>query len=48
MDPTVLALESAFGVTNIGQLYYLLGIQITFNHNLIELWVEACINKIIE
>jgi hypothetical protein len=36
MDITVLALETEFKVTNMGQLHWLLGIQITFNRDLIE------------
>jgi hypothetical protein len=37
MDITVLALETEFEVTNMGQLHWLLEIQITFNHDSIEL-----------
>jgi hypothetical protein len=48
MDTTVLALETEFEVTNIGQLYWLLGIQITFNRDSIELSQEAFVDKILE
>jgi hypothetical protein len=41
MDTTVLALEIDFEVTNMGQLHWLLGIQITFSRDLIELSQEA-------
>jgi hypothetical protein len=41
MDTTVLALETEFEVTNMGQLHWLLGIQITFNRDSIELSQEA-------
>jgi hypothetical protein len=48
MDTTVLALETEFEVTNIGKLHWLLGIQITFNRDSIELLQEALANKILE
>jgi hypothetical protein len=48
MDTTVLALETEFEVTNMGQLHWLLGIQITFNHDSIELSQEAFVDKILE
>jgi hypothetical protein len=48
MDTTVLLLETEFEVTNIEQHYWLLGIQITFNHDLIELLQEAFVDKILE
>jgi hypothetical protein len=48
MDTTVLALETEFEVTNMGQLHWLLGIQITFNRDSIELSQEAVIDKILE
>jgi hypothetical protein len=41
MDTTALALEAEFDVTNMGQLHWVLGIQITFNHASIELSQEA-------
>jgi hypothetical protein len=48
MDTTVLALETEFEVTNMGQLHWLLGIQITFNRDSIELSQEAFVDKILE
>jgi hypothetical protein len=48
MDTTVLALETEFEVTNMGQLHWLLGIQITFNRDSIEVSQEAFIDKILE
>jgi hypothetical protein len=48
MDTTVLALETEFEVTNMGQPHWLLGIQITFNRDSIELSEEACVDKILE
>jgi hypothetical protein len=37
MDTTVVALDPEFEVTNLGQLYWFLGIQMRFNRQLIEL-----------
>jgi hypothetical protein len=48
MDTTVLALETEFEVTNMEQLHWLLGIQITFNRDSIELSQEAFVDKILE
>jgi hypothetical protein len=48
MDTTVLALETEFELTNMGQLHWLLGIQITFNHDSIKLSQEAFVDKILE
>jgi hypothetical protein len=48
MDPTVWAPETEFEVTNMRQLYWLLGIQITLNCNLMELSQEAFIEEIVE
>jgi hypothetical protein len=48
LDTTVLALETEFKVTNMGQLHWLLGIQITFICDSIELSQEAFIDKILE
>jgi hypothetical protein len=48
MDTIVLALETEFEVTNMGQLHWLLGIQITFNRDSIELSQDAFIDKILE
>jgi hypothetical protein len=48
MDTTVLALETEFKVTNMGQLHWLLGIQITFNRDAIELSQEAFVAKILK
>jgi hypothetical protein len=48
MDTTVLALETEFEVTNMGQLHWLLGIQITFNRDTIEFSQEAFVDKILE
>jgi hypothetical protein len=48
MDTTVLALDTEFEVTNMGQLHWLLGIHITFNRDSIELSQEAFIDKILE
>jgi hypothetical protein len=48
MDPTILALEIEFEVTNMGQFDWLLGIQITFNRNSIEFSQEAFVDKILE
>jgi hypothetical protein len=48
MDTTVLALETEFEVTNMGQLHWVLGIQITFNHNSIELSQDAFVDTILE
>jgi hypothetical protein len=47
-DTTVLALKMEFKVTNMGQLHWLLGIQITFNRDLIELSPEAFVEKILK
>jgi hypothetical protein len=48
IDTTILALETEFEVTNMGQLHWLLGIQITFNRDSIELSQEAFVDKILE
>jgi hypothetical protein len=48
MDTTVLALSREFEVTNMGQLHWLLGIQITFNRDSIELSQEALLVNIFE
>jgi hypothetical protein len=48
MDTTVLALETEFELTNMGQLHWLLGIQITFNRDSIEISQEAFVDKILE
>jgi hypothetical protein len=48
MDTTVLALETEFEVTNMGQLHWVLGIQIIFNRDSIQLSQEAIIDKILE
>jgi hypothetical protein len=48
MDTNVLDHETEFEVTNIGQLHWLLGIQITVNCNSIEHLQEAFLNKILE
>jgi hypothetical protein len=48
INSTVLALETEFEVTNMGQLYWLLGIQITVTHYSIELSQEMFIDKILE
>jgi hypothetical protein len=48
IDTTVLALETEFEVTNMGQLHWLLGIPITVNRNSIELSQEAFVDKILE
>jgi hypothetical protein len=48
MDTTILALETEFEVTNMGQLHWHLGIQISFNRNSIELSQEAFVDKILE
>jgi hypothetical protein len=48
MDTTILALETEFDVNNMGQLHWLLGIQITFNPDSIELSQEAFVDKILE
>jgi hypothetical protein len=48
MDTSVLALETEFEITNMGQLHWLLDIQITFNCDSIELSQEAFVNKILE
>jgi hypothetical protein len=48
MDTTVLALETEFEVTNMGQLDWLLGIQISFNRHSIELLQEPFVDKILE
>jgi hypothetical protein len=45
---TVLALETEFEVTNLGQLHWVLAIQISFNHDSIELSQEAFVDKILE
>jgi hypothetical protein len=47
MDRTVLAIETEFDVTNMGKLHWLLGIQITFNRDMIELSQEAFVDKIL-
>jgi hypothetical protein len=48
MDTTILALKTEFEVTNMGQLHWLLGIQINFNCELIVLPQEAFVDKIFE
>jgi hypothetical protein len=48
MDTTMLALETEFEVTNMGQLHWLLGIQITFNRDSIELSQEPFVDNILE
>jgi hypothetical protein len=48
MDTTVLALETEFEVTNMGQLHWVLGIQITFIRDSIELSQETFVDKILE
>jgi hypothetical protein len=48
MDTTSFSLETEFEVTNMGQPYWLLGIQITCNRDLIELLSEAFVDKILE
>jgi hypothetical protein len=48
MDTTVLALETEFEVTIMGQLHWVLGIQITFNRDSIELSQDAFVDKILE
>jgi hypothetical protein len=48
MDITVLDLETEFEVTKMGQLHWVLGIQMTFNSDSIELSHEACVDKILE
>jgi hypothetical protein len=48
IDTTVFALDTEFEVTNIGQLHWLLGIQITFNRDSIELSQEAFVDEILE
>jgi hypothetical protein len=48
MDTTVLARETEFEVTNMGQLHWLLGIQIIFNRDSIELSQEAFVDKILD
>jgi hypothetical protein len=47
IDTTILALEREFEVTNMGQLHWLLGIQITFNCVSIDLSKEAFVDKIL-
>jgi hypothetical protein len=48
MNPTLLAIETEFEVTNMGQLHWLFGIQITFNCDSIELSHEAFVDKILQ
>jgi hypothetical protein len=48
MDTTALAHKTEFEVTNIELLHPLLEIQITFNHDLIDLSEEAIVNKILK
>jgi hypothetical protein len=48
MDNTVLALETEFEITNMGQLQWILGIQITFNRDSVELSHEAFGETILE
>jgi hypothetical protein len=43
-----LALKTDFELTNMGQLHWVLGIQITFNRHSIELSPEAFVHKILE
>jgi hypothetical protein len=48
MDTTILALETESKVTNMGQLHWPLGIQITFDRDSIELSQDAFVDKILE
>ena len=48
MDTTVSALETEFEVTNMGNLHWLLGIQIKMTRDAIELSQNAYIDKILE
>jgi hypothetical protein len=48
MVTTVLPVKTNFKVTNMEQLHWLLGIQITFKPNSIELSQEACVDKNLE
>jgi hypothetical protein len=45
MDTSFVVLDSLFEVTNMGQLYWLLGIQITFNNDLVELLRDAFLTR---
>jgi hypothetical protein len=47
MDTTVLGLSTDVEVTYIGKLHWLLGIQITFNTDLIDLSQEVFVDKIL-
>jgi hypothetical protein len=47
-DTTVLVVVTEFEVTNMGQLYWLLGIWFTFNRDWIKLSQEAFVDKILE
>jgi hypothetical protein len=47
-DITVLALDTGFEVTNIGQLYWFLGIQVSLNRDSITLSWEAGEHKILK
>jgi hypothetical protein len=48
MDITILALEIEFEVPNMGQPHWLLGNQITFNRDSIELSPKGFVDKILE
>jgi hypothetical protein len=48
IDTTVLALETEWEVTNMGELYWLLGIQITLNCDSIDHSHEAFVDKILK
>jgi hypothetical protein len=48
MDTTVLAFETKFEVTNIGQHQRLSGMQISFNRDMIDLSKEVFVDKILE
>jgi hypothetical protein len=48
MDTIVLALETEFELTNMGQLHWVLRIQNTVNCYSIELSLAACVDKIFE
>jgi hypothetical protein len=47
MDATILALQTEFEVTNMGQLHWLLGIQISLNRDSIELAQKAVVDNIL-
>jgi hypothetical protein len=48
MDTTILAFKTEFEVTNMGQLYRLVRIHITYNRHSIELLQDGFIDKILE